>query len=569
MWPIERLRRHAALNGNGPAGGVPDDAPLALVETGGRGLIITAVNERAARDGVAVGSSLADARSALPSLLSRPAEPARDHAALLKLCRWMGRYGPNRNIDGADGSWIDVTGVAHLFGGEEGLLRDLSSRLARMGVSARIGLADTLGAAHALARFACTPHRPWSQTAPGETRAALAGLPVAALRLDDDSVLLLRRLGLRRIGQLYSIPRAALERRFRTLAKSKTAAIAHGKAADAVLMRLDLALGLSGEPRRALHEPALLAVRRLFAEPIISSEILEAETARLCVELARALEDQALGCRRIRLSLTRADGTLATLGAGLSTVARDGAHLMSLLKEKLAGIDAGFGADSLVLEAFHAERLAPRQRALGAHLSTAAAEGAAALLDRLTGRLGLANVICLSPRDSHVPEHAEAHLPALHAFRYEPPWPYEKGPPRPALLLSRPEPITVMAEVPEGPPRSFTWRRVVRRIARAEGPERIAPEWWRDFLGGACDSPPASRSQAWNDGVRGRLSACAAEAASARRRPEGESRTPPKPRDYYRVEDEAGGTYWVFREGLYQDADTEGPPRWFLHGLFA
>lgn len=556
MWPIERLRRHAVPNRSGSISAVPDDAPLALVETGAHGLTITAVNERAARAGVTVGSSLADARSALPALLSRPAEPTRDHAALLKLCRWMGRYGPNRNIDGADGLWIDITGVAHLFGGEERLLQDLCSRLARMDVSARIGLADTLGAAHALARFASTPRQPWSLAAAGETRAALAHLPVAALRLADDSVLLLRRLGLRRIGQLYSVPRAALARRFRALAQSKSRADAHEREAGAVLKRLDLALGMAGEPRRPLGEPPVLAVRRLFAEPIISSQILEAETERLCGELAHALEAQALGCRRIRLSLSRADGTLAAVSAGLSTPARDGGHLLSLLTEKLAGLDAGFGIDSLVLEGFHAERLGPRQRALGAHVSAAAAEGAAVLLDRLTGRLGLASVIRLSPHDSHIPERAQEHLPALQAFRYEPPWPYQKGPPRPSLLLSQPEPITVMAEVPEGPPRSFTWRRLVRRVARAEGPERIAPEWWRSLVGGACDSPSASRPQAQDDG------ACDPPSAS---RP----RTPNKQRDYYRVEDEAGGTYWVFREGLYQDAAEEGPPRWFLHGVFA
>jgi len=533
-------------------GAVPEDEPFALVATASHGIRVTAVNRRAAAEGVRVAAALADARAALPALLSRPAEPHRDRTALIRLARWCGRYGPARNSDGTDGLWIDVTGVAHLYGGEDKLIADLCRRLASLALTARAGLADTLGAAHALARFGfleprdegaggCPPgqvverhpysrsDRAWIIAPAGETRAALARLPVEALRLAPETVVLLKRLGLFRIGQLYGLPRAALERRFRPQAASRSRARESADLAAAVLGRLDEALGVRFAPRRPLREPPILSVRRRWAEPLISSQALEAATAALAAELCRSLADAALGARRIRLSLYRADGTVAEAQAGTSSPCRIPAHLLRLLKEKLALIDAGFGIDVAVLEALSVERLGPRQAALGAHLEAADGNETTALIDRLANRLGPARVYDLSPRESHTPERAEIRLPALWGARAHTPQARRpssrRSPRRPPFLLERPEPIAVVAEVPEGPPQHFTWRRLPHRVVRAEGPERIAPEWWRAL---------------------------------------GQSR----PRDYYRLEDEGGAGYWVFREGLYQNAAEDGPPRWFLHGLF-
>lgn len=507
LWPIERLRRAT------PAA-VPDDAALALVESGAHGIRISALNARAATEGVRIGQALADARAMLPALLSRPAEPGRDRTALLKLARWCGRYGPARHIDGTDGIWIDITGVAHLYGGEERLLEDLCTRLSRFGLTVKAALADTLGAAHALARFA-----PSSAIAPaGKTEAQLSPLPVEALRLEPGVVLLLRRLGLKRIGQLYALPRATLERRFRS---RDTAA--------AVLARLDQALGLTPEPRKPLAEPPALFVQRGFADPLISAEGLEAETALLASELCAVLETRALGARAITLSLYRADGTTTEARAGLSFACCTPEHLLALLKEKLSALDAGFGVDVLVLSATRVERRTAQQTALAARLESEA--NPARLVDRLANRLGQDRVSRLAPRDSHIPERAEARIPALQNFARakEPAWPPQRGPARPPFLLATPEPIGVMAEVPDGPPARFTWRRVKHRVVRAHGPERIAPEWWREIGAG-------------NKRI---------------------SRT----RDYYRLEDETGAGYWVFREGLYH-AEEEETPTWFLHGLF-
>lgn len=504
---------------------MPTDKPFALVENGVHGLTISAVNAIAAREGVAVGTALADARAALPALLSRPAERDNDRRALLKLARWAGRYGPSRHVDGEDGLWVDITGVAHLFGGEQALLDDLTRRLASFGVPAVAGLADTFGAAHAMARFACPQGAAWALALAGETRTAIAGLPVEALRIDTASILLLKRLGLRRIGQLFDIPRDSLMRRFRSK-----------DAAAAVVLRLDQALGLRKEPLRALRAAPVLSVMRAFAEPLISSEAIEAVAAALADELAAALSEKDLGARALCLSLYRADGTSAEVRAALSVPSRDGSHIMMLLKEKLSHVDAGFGIDGMRLDAARADRQGALQ---GAFADTGARPEAGALIDRLSNRFGADAVLRLETRASHIPERAEARVSALkplqYDFNYEPPWPCSGGHMRrPTFLLPRPERIEVLAEVPDGPPVRFTWRRVARRIARAEGPERIAPEWWRHI--GAGEGAPTARL-----------------------------------RDYYRIEDQEGASYWVFRHGLFNGAQEDpesDPPRWYLHGFF-
>ncbi len=239
-WPIERLRRYRELEE------VPADRPLALVAHGAHGLEITAPNEAARALRVRGGAGLADTRAALPGLITLPADHAGDREDLVRLAHWCGRYGPARHVDGEDGLWIDITGVAHLFAtepdddGERALLADLAARFFRLGLTVRAACADTLGAAHALARFATPPGDTCVIAPPGGVSDALAPLPVAALRIDADAIRLLERLGLRRIGQLYGLPRAALERRFRALNRRDEPGAA---TIATVLLRLDQALG--------------------------------------------------------------------------------------------------------------------------------------------------------------------------------------------------------------------------------------------------------------------------------------------------------------------------------------
>jgi protein ImuB len=556
-WPIERLRRHL-----GPED-VPADRPLALVAHGAHGLGITAANEAARALGVRVGAGLADARAALPDLITRTAECAGDREDLIHLARWCGRYGLARNVDGKDGLWIDITGVAHLFvpklGGsaidwpqaddavaEVALLADLVHRFSRLCLNVRVACADTLGAAHALARFAPSSEGASVIAPPGGASQTLAPLPVAALRIDASAVRLLERLGLRRIGQLYGLPRAALERRFRALNRKDRPG---AETIATVLMRLDQTLGYYGEPRAPLVETPDFTARLTFSDPLLTSAGIEAALERLCSDLAGTLTEAAVGGRRFHLSLYRSDGTLGEVAIGTSTPCRDDVHIRRLLMEKIAAFDAGFGIDLMTLDASEVMRFDASQPELDADVAGVHARAAARLVDRLSGRLGSSRVMRLLPHASHIPEAAQKRVSAMGiaevkaaALSEKLVFASEKR--RPAFLLDPPEPIEVLAAIPEGAPALIVWRRVRRRIVRAEGPERIAPAWWATYF-------PRARET----GAHAALT-----------------------RDYYMIEEADGARYWVFRAGLYdRERDGEGAedddetqarlPRWFMHGL--
>jgi protein ImuB len=506
--PIERLKQKRAASGAAP---LADDRPLALVGNEERGLVLTAVNAASVSQGLFPGLGLADARAICPHLLTLPAAPKKDREALLDLARWAScRYSPTLNADGDDGLWLEVSGVPHLFGGEQALLADLGRRLTRLGFIARLALAETLGGAHALARYA----RPSLIVPDGEIEPALAPLPVEALRLEPEIASLLRRLGLKRIGQLYALPRASLERRF------------HSKdTAEAVLYRLDQALGRRKEPRVPLLASPDFAARLPFPEPLITHDGVLAGLEHLAAELCRKLARAGRGCRRMALWVARADGSSTVIEAGLSAPSREPSHLLRLVEDKIEALDMGFGVDLMALTALVTEPLSPAQATLAEKDDKASA---GPLIDRLVNRLGARAVRRLVPKASHIPELAQS---LKSAFAGPSLWPEPASckPKRPPLLFTRPEPLTVLAEIPEGPPARFTWRRVSRRVVKAEGPERIAPEWWRNL------SP--AKGQA-------------------------------RPRDYYRIEDEDGHRYWVFRDGLYQESEL-GAPSWYLHGVFA
>ncbi len=469
--------------------------------------------------------ALSDARAIHPGLATAPAEPEADAAALRDLAEWCGRYSPWTSVEGADGIWLDVTGCAHLFGGEDALLADIEARLAAAGLESRLGLADTPGTAWALARFGEGTR---NIAPPGGNAAALAPLPVAALRLDEASGRLLQRLGLRRIGQLYDLPRAALARRF-----------GGADAAAPLLTRLDQALGRRREPLSPLRPVPARRARLGLAEPLLDGQALPGLLDSLLADLCRALAADGQGAHRLVLTAYRLDGSLERVAVGTGRPSRDPDHLRRLFRDRLEAIDPEFGIDLLILAAEACAPLGAAQLSLSDRREKAETAGLPELIDRLSNRLGARRVLRSLPRASHRPERAERQVAAWRvdaakAARAD--WdaalPAELpggAPARPFRLLARPEPIGVTAEVPEGPPVSFTWRRVTRRVLHAEGPERLTPEWWLD---GKADGSAEVR-------------------------------------DYYRVEDREGRRYWLFREGLYQDPARRGPPAWFIHGLFA
>ena len=483
------------------------EAPVALVIERQHGPVIHAVTDSAANAGARAGMRLTDARAINPALQAVPADPTEDAALLSRLARWASRWSPLVEVDGDDGLRLDVTGVAHLFGGESGLTGDVERRFANLGLSARAAIAPTAGAAWAMCRY--QPPCGHGPLPPPQTIESLpeilAPLPVAALRLSPHGTRTLERLGLKTVGALAGVPRRSLARRFREQ--------------DNPLDALDRMLGRKPEPLTAApFDPpprSLLRLAEPATDPAAASQALELLVPRL----VRELEVRRLGARRLVLSGYRVDGSVAVASVSTALASREPKHLSRLLADRAASLDPGFGFDGFTLGADWAEPLGAGQDSLIDEPSGQA--DVARLVDRLSVKLGAGKVQRPVARASHLPERASGWAMAL------------LGPSatakaglgrRPQRLLDRPEAIGVIYATPEGLPRRFVWRRVVHDVIHAEGPERIAPEWWRE-------------------------------------------RSTARLRDYYRVEDRAGRRYWIYREGLHGDG-RGGDPMWFLHGLF-
>lgn len=465
---------------------------------------VSALDERAEALGLRCGMGMADARAMQPRIDVVEAEPEADRRLLEALADWCDRYTPLVALDGEDGLFLDITGCAHLFGGEKAMLDDLTVRLLGQGFGARVGLASTPGAAWAAARYDLLP------IAFGEERQALAPLPLAALRLDAVVRAKLESVGLRTVASILDAPRAPLVRRF----------------GGTLMMRLDQALGRLEEavsPR--LPAPPLSAERHLV-EPISRTEDIERLLLMLAGNLKQDLERRGEGARRLQLVLFRVDGAVSRIGVGTSRPMREPILITKLFHERLAtlesDIDAGYGFDLVRLAVLAAASFSEVQGEF-AGAETQAEEDLALFADRVRARLGEQAILRPIMVESHIPERAVvlSHFAEGDGNRKKPS--AAIGSERPIRLLAHPEPVEVTAEIPEGPPMNFRWRRVVYRVTGAEGPERIAPEWWRG---------------------------------------DGEAT-----RDYYRIEDDGGRRYWLYREGFY--GNPEAPPRWFMQGLFA
>lgn len=488
----------------------PEGAPFALIAATAGGWHLSAVDAGARAAGLAAGQLLTDARARLPALETREAMPQADRAALTKLAHWCTRFSPyvapwpERDEDaGSAGLTFDIEGCAHLFGGEAGMLEAMAASFAKLGLTVRLALADTIGAAHALA---CYGRTDTIRVPPGDQRDAIAALPVAALRIAPAMAATLKHLGLKTVGDLLPLPRAPLTARF-------------GKT---LLLQLDRALGTARESFSPLLPHAPARAQAVLADPITSQTHVLELVDKLVRDLVPVLERDGQGARGLRLMLFRVDGEVVESEIRLATASREAGHIARLFSLKLDALadayDAGFGFEAARLDVTHGERIAPAQTGLADNSAAAQETKLSLLIDRLGSRLGLENVLRAHPRDTHIPERAMVMRPAAQ-YR-EQPW--EEAPMRPLLLLPSAEPAEVTAMLPEGPPLQFSWRGVHYTAARAEGPERIRLEWWRDGL--------------------------------------------VPPRDYYTVEDRDGRRFWMYRAGPYDGGE---PPRWFVHGVYA
>jgi protein ImuB len=449
LLATERLRR----SGCAP----PDDVPFAVAAPGNVRRI-TAVTPAARRAGIVPGMNVADAMAIFPALALTPADEAADRALLDRLADWCSHYTPWAAADPwplGFGLWLDVTGCAHLFGGEEPLLTHLTARLRKLGFTARAAMADTPGAAWAWARFGAK-ERPCLPS--NGLRDALAPLPAAALRLAPETAATLSGLGLRRVGDLYHLPRAGLAARF----------------GREVARRLDQALGHEAEPISPRRPPPSHGVHAAFAEPIARPEDVAEAVRRLLERLCHQLAEDSLGLRRLEVTAFRVDATTRSIAIGTSRPSHDPRHLFRLLGEDLPALDAGFGIEMLRLSALEVAPQDAEQRVMDG-AGCGGDDDFARLLDSLGNRLGFDRVMRLVPQQSHVPERAVRRLPPAAPVPTIS-WPARR---RPVRLFARPELVEAVAPVPDSPPVMFRWRNRSHRVVRADNAERIADEWWR------------------------------------------------------------------------------------------
>lgn len=482
-----------------------DNRPFVLAQKENNALCIASADPIAVRLGLQAGLSIADARARVLNLLVLQAEPAADFALLTRMAGWCERFTPLTALDHPHGLMLDVTGCAHLFGGEAALAQMIRTKLQEFGFQAKATIAGTPEAARAICRFGELNVVP----AKGES-AAVRFLPVAALGVGHHTTHALLRAGLKTVGDLMDRPQRPLAARF-------------GEILPAQLRRILGFQDIRITPHRPLPD---CVVEQNFSEPATQQSAIEATLKILIVKAAGILEARGEGGRKFEASFFRADGLVRRIMVETARPSRDSVSLLRLFSERLEALtdplDPGFGFDLIRLSIRLAEAFDVAQTSLDGNHDTD--EEFSGLADRLGARLGRNNVRKFIPAGSHIPELAEQMLPAISAGEEIWPSPRSNEPPaRPLYMFDPPQPIETLAEVPDGPPVRFTWRRVVHEIICAEGPERIAPEWWN----------------------------------------EAQQLT----RDYYRIEDTNGRRFWVYREGLYVREITK--PRWFMHGLFA
>jgi protein ImuB len=485
----------------------PETPPIVCSGRHANTMRLTALDEAAETINLKKSMGVAEARAIHPTIEVIEEDPAADLRFLEGIADWCDRYTPLVALDGRDGLFLDITGCAHLFGGEKALLKDILSRLFQMGIDVRGAITASPGLSWAVSRFG-----QGGVIDADETERVVAPLPVAALRLSDDTVAALTKMGLKYIGDLMETPRAPLTRRF----------------GASVLLRLDQVLGTDEEPISPRLPVASLSAERRLMEPVAAEEEILAVTDQIAHALKPSLEARGVGGRVFELVLFRVDGKVFRIAAGTTRPLREPRRIAVLFTERLQAVhddlDAGYGFEILRLNVLRHEAFDTAQSDFEGHQQKDAS--LAAFVDRVSARLGSDCLQTFQLRESHLPERAVISVPAIDGLtaKIPPGNPAPSRGERPARLLERAEPMDAFAiEVPDGAPANFHWRRMRHRIVKSEGPERLAMEWWLD----GKDT---------------------------------------QPRDYFRVEDDQGHRFWIYRKGLYGQDETQS---WYMHGMFA
>jgi protein ImuB len=521
--PIDRIKRVKILSNEAVTGSREESAsnpvnePSIVVARQNNALQIFALDDAAAHLGLATGLPLANARAICPEVQVYDADEAADAAALNAIADWCDRLTPLVALDPLYGLFLDITGCAHLFGGEAAMMNLVCGVLTAQGFAVSAAIAGTAVCARTLTR-----HVHGRIVRDGEEAGAVRPLPLPALGADAAVVTGLRRAGLKTIGEVADRGRHEITARF----------------GAGFTTLLEQALGQGDAPISPRQPLPDYIVEKRFAEPVATEAVISATLSGLAVRLIEAMAKQGKGARRLEARFFRTDGAVRTITVDTGQAVTRGEVIDRLFRERLEALsdplDPGFGFDLIRLSASHTEIVVQQQRDLDANVHDN--DELAALIDRIAARIGGKRVVVHLPQDTHIPERAVLAAPAQYhlAAATQAVWPARvvgEPPLRPLRLFERPEQIKVIAEVPDGPPARFVWRRAAHAVIRAEGPERVAMEWWR--AGSAVLT-----------------------------------------RDYFRVEDEEGLRFWLYRNGLYdrEIEQQEGKvvaPNWFMHGLFA
>jgi len=502
MLPVDRIRRNRKRNGETP----PAELPLVVVAKIDNALQLTAVDVRALRLGLYAGLPLADARARVLALDVIDADENADRALLESIADWCDRFTPLVALNLPHGLFLDISGCAHLFGGESELLKTIYDFMRGQGIFVQAAIAGTTIAASTLA---CGANG--SIVENEQESDAVAPLPVSTLNIEERIVYALKRAGLKTIGDVASRSTSELTARF----------------GASFTFLLSQALGQNSQPITPRRLPPNYVAERRFAEPVVTTEVIARTIFSLASTLENLLEERGQGARRLEASFFRTDGAVRHIALDTANPLRNAAIISTYYSERLEvladPLDPGFGFDLIRLSAIATEALEYRAAEFEATEDQKEITG---LIDRLSLRFDSGRVTRFLSINTHVPEYAAVLCPAQRGTNPSV-WPQmrleNETPRRPLHMLAPPEPINATAEIPESPPRQFVWRRVLHKIVNVEGPERIAMEWWRDAEG--------------------------------------------KTRDYFQVEDEEGRRFWLYRDGLYHRETNE--PRWFMHGLFA